>query len=281
MTYIFDHIFKTGGTTFNLSYLSAAFQPEEIFIVRGFRDANRQDIEHLIGLPESEKAKLKVVAGHKTGRLRVAFRQARFITMLRDPVERAISGYLHARLHPDARDIIGQTLEDKRIGLAEFVERDMFASYYADFVSLHNWQAQTVLGNDIPSDVSEKTIADRLKKRFYLVGYTEALELFIVFLHVTAGFPLVLFNNRLVRKERSTFEATARDIQTIKRWSQLDALVYRYARREFDRRMAEIWSHEVQALYREYISALTQYREQTAGDYNIAPVRFVASVCRA
>src|SRR5437899_22528 len=188
MTYIFDHIFKTGGTTFNLSYLSEAFQPEEIFIVRGFRDANRQDIERLLGLPESEKAKLKVIAGHNTGRLRAAFPDARFITMLREPVERAISGYLHARFHPDARDIIGQTLRLKLIGLAEFVEQDMFASCYADFVSLHNWQAHTVLGTDIASNVCEETITDRLKSRFYVVGYTEAFELFLFYLHVTGGF---------------------------------------------------------------------------------------------
>lgn len=70
MTYIFMHIAKTGGTTFNLSYLPAAFNPDEVFVLRGFRAFNIEDREWLSHLPEWQKRRFKMIAGHNTASLR-------------------------------------------------------------------------------------------------------------------------------------------------------------------------------------------------------------------
>lgn len=274
MTYIFEHIFKTGGTTFNLSYLLGAFPQEEVVIVRGFRDTNREDLERLMALPEGEKRRIKVIAGHNTGRLRPYYPDARFITIVRDPIGRAISGYLHAKHHPDAWQCAGHLISENQISLAEFIRDDVFARQYAEFVSMHDGQAKTVLGPDYSSELGEEAITKIIRSRYYLVGQTERLELLLVCLHVLADFPLILFNNRLVRKERNSFQPGAEDLAAIQRYSRVDGLLHQCVCREFDRRVKEVWNEDTELLYQEYLAALNSFRLETKGIETVAPVLF-------
>jgi hypothetical protein len=276
MGYIFDHIFKTAGTTFNLSYLPGAFEPQRVFVVRGMRDPNRQDLEKLSALPPEERSRLQIIAGHNTGRLRPAYPEARFLTLVRDPAERAISGYLHAAFHRDAFEIVGREIQERGMGLSEFVEQDLFARRYAGFVSLHDWQAKTLLGLENLSLAagSETAVTEAIRSRFYLAGYTEAFELFLFFLHVTEGFPLVLFNNRLVRKERRSFVPADGDLAVIERYSRYDRVVYNCVKREFDRQVSEIWTPALGRQYEEYRSALKAFQNETGGAMGAEPVRY-------
>src|SRR5579864_6822843 len=243
--YIFDHIYKTGGTTFNLAYLPGAFEPEETLVLRGFRDENLADLKKVRTLSPEELQPLRVIAGHNAGQLRGAFSQkARFLTLVRDPEIRAISGYVHALLHSDAYDIIGRELQEQGIGLSQFIEQDLFARRYADFVSFHNGQARVLLGEEGLSNPrpTDEWITETIRSRFYLVGYTEAFELFLFMLHIIENFPLVLFSNRLVRPERPSWRVTDADLATIELHGRLDQQVYDCVRREFDRNVAAIWT---------------------------------------
>ncbi|MEX2301078.1 MAG: hypothetical protein WD733_09090 [Bryobacterales bacterium] len=267
--YIFDHIFKTGGTTFDQSYLRAGFRAEEYVILRGSPRENAEDQHRLQSLAEAEKRKLRVVAGHNSGTLRDTFPEAKLLTLVRDPAARAISGYLHARFHPDSRAIIGQHMDERGTSLQEFVEADLFASRYEPFVSVQDWQAKTLLGEayGVADLAREESVAEAIQRRFWLVGYTEALELFVFYLHRTEGFPLVLFNNRLVRGDQRLVP-TPQDLATIRRFNLADEAVYRAARKEFDRRVAAIWNDEVEQDYRWYMNRLSSFRRVSGGDPN-------------
>jgi len=274
MTYIFDHIFKTGGTTFNLSYLLGAFPRNEVVIVRGFRDPNREDLERLMALPDEEKRRIKIIAGHNTGRLRPYYPDARFITIVRNPIDRGISGYLHVKHHPDAWQNRGRLIWENQIGLAEFIRDDIFAGERAPSVSMHDGQAKTVLGPDYSPDLGEEAVIEIIRSRYYLLGATERLELLLVCLHVLAGFPLVLFNNRLVRKERESFQPSAEDLAAIERYNRVDSLLHRCVCREFDRRIKELWSENTELLYQRYLAALNRFRLETKGIESVTPVLF-------
>ena len=117
--FIFEHIPKTAGTTFNLSYLAAAFPSEEIIIVPGYARQNREGLDNLIARPLSERLRLKMIAGHNTGLLRPHFPAARWLTLVRDPVERVISSYLHSRFHVDTRETRGKEIESSKLSVAQ------------------------------------------------------------------------------------------------------------------------------------------------------------------
>jgi hypothetical protein len=280
--YILDHIYKTGGTTFNFSYLLAAFDPDRVLIVRGFLAENTEDLQRLAVLPEDEKRRWTIIAGHNTGRLRPHFPDAKFLTLLRDPVERAVSGYLHALYHHDAWDVIGREITESSMSLAHFVQTDFFAQRHAEFFSLHDWQAKVLLGAKLADlDLNDaEALTEAIASRFYLAGYTEALELVLFVLHVTDGFPLVLFNNRLVRAEHRTFQPSPADLAEIERHNQRDWAVYRAVRELFDWRVATIWNDARAALWREYNDALESFRRESGGDPNQARIFRTADASR-
>ncbi|HXI38580.1 MAG TPA: hypothetical protein VNH18_29300 [Bryobacteraceae bacterium] len=274
--YIFDHIYKTAGTTFNEAYLPGAFESEQIFVLRGLRDKNLEDLKKLRSLSKEKLETLQVIAGHNAGQLRDAFRRdIRFLTLVRNPTARAISGYLHALHHDDARKIIGSELQEQNIGLSQFIEEDLFARRYADFVSLHDWQARVLLGaENLSSGLrTDGEITEVIRSRYHLVGYTEAFETFLFMLHVTEKFPLVLFSNRLVRPERRSWTCTTTDLATIDRYSRLDRQVYNCVVKEFDRRVSAVWTSSLAQQYEQYRTALREFQEQRSHNF-LASERF-------
>lgn len=256
--YIFDHIFKTAGTTF-VAYLTAAFSPSEIFVVNGFRDENERDLQCLAALPEEQKAQFKVIAGHNAGRLRSCFPDAKFLTLVRDPVDRAVSGYLHAKHHGDAWESVGHLIAERDMGIAEFIREDVFAREYAPFHSFHDWQAKTVL-EAFTAPPADGDIAAIAKSRFRVIGVTDQFEKFLMCLHLAEGFPLAMFHNRLVRKERQEFQLDAEGLAAIEQNSHMDRLVYEVVRREFDLALLKVWDSDAESRYREYLSGLRLFQ---------------------
>jgi Sulfotransferase family len=263
-------VFKTGGTSFNLSYLPAAFLAEETFVLRGSREPNREDLRRALTFSNEQRSQLKMIAGHNTGELRSSYPNARFLSLARDPVARSISAYLHCKHHEDSWELTGRKMEENNMSLAEFVEANWFDK-------AHNFQTRLLLGAEVASDPAPKSDAEitaAIRSRFHLIGYTEALELFLFYLHVTDGFPLVLFNKRLVRKEASTFQPTEEDLKVIEHYNRLDREFYRCARNEFDRKVAEVRTKETARLYGKYLEALELYRRTTQGNQYATPLRW-------
>ena len=256
--YIFEHIPKTAGTTFQFAYIMAAFQEGEFLIT----DSLDQELSRLS--PE-QRASLKVIAGHRAECCRPVFPEARWLTLVRNPVDRAISVYLHARYHPDAWDLIGRETNERNISLVRFVEEDIFFRRGGEPGSVHNQQTRILLGQAYDPLVLQDraAVTDLIRSRFYLCGCTESFELFLFFLHITEGWPLVLFTNRLVRKERTTFEPSADGLAAIEYHNRDDSIVYDCVRAEFDRRVAGIWSDATAARYGEYLKELETFRRNS------------------
>lgn len=268
--FIFDHIYKTGGTTFHHSYLQAAFRPHERFVMLGTMEEVADSRRRLLALPPEEKRTLRVVAGHKAGMLRGSFAGARFLTLVREPVARVVSVYLYACSRPVNREILKRHLGKDAVTLREFVEADILGKLRDPFLSVHDWQARTLLGEDLPAvdGMDAASLMDAVGSRFRVVGYTEALELFLFFLHRTEGFPLALFNNRLVRGAGG-LRVTPEDLAAIHRFNAADTAVYRAVRQAFDRRVAEVWNDEVERDYRWYRARLDSFRHSSGGDPNM------------
>jgi hypothetical protein len=123
MTLVFQHIPKTAGTT--LSHVVARqFASHEIFHVR---DPNQPkaprysvacgSVEQFIALPESQRARFRCVLGHMHfGIHRYVPGPAKYLTILRDPVQRVLSQH-----DQYTRMVNSRELEARPLTLEQFI----------------------------------------------------------------------------------------------------------------------------------------------------------------
>jgi hypothetical protein len=246
---VFDHIPKTAGTTFRRSYLIAALPRDERWILSGENSA--EDIDRFLRLPAERRRRIRIVAGHYADGLRTHIPDARFVTIVRDPVDRAVSSYLHALFHPGG-ETLWPDVRQQQMSLREFVIK----------YERPNAQSIQLLGEGSFDDAQ---IRERLRLRYALVGYTEAFDQFVFLLHVLEGFPLCLYNNRLVRKERSTYAPAPEDVAFVRELNRQDLLTHQVIRAEFQQKV-EALSPARRATMERYLDALQQFRIATAGD---------------
>ena len=171
----------------------------------------------------------------------------RYMTVLRDPVDRVLSHYhFHARagelklkkiwealLAKDSEERGGEpvTFHDEtdfslEAGLARKV------TIYDNFMTRFLWGGETIFG-ELPPDA-----LDRAKENvasFWFVGIQERLDDSIVLLGRNLGIGLMPYHLRHVNQTRPQLEETSDQIrQLIAEHNQLDAELYRFARERFD-----------------------------------------------
>lgn len=247
---VFEHIPKTAGTTFNISYVRAAFLPQERFIVSGEPGERERDFEQLMRMPKSERRKLRMVAGHYLEMFRLVEPEARYISLVRDPIRRVISAYRHFLSDPSldswARNQFGDHISLKD---------------YALHVWPSNQQAKTLLGGNY-EELTDAELKERLQERFHLVGLTEDFIGFLMYLHFTENMPLCLFNDRNIRHGHAV-EPTEADLEAIRQQNSLDIRLYEIIREDFSARYRRLVTPEMQALAERYRERLNVYRERT------------------
>lgn len=259
-TYIFNHIHKTAGTTFLLSYVASAFDEKDRFVIPGTRPENDRAIE---GLKQHRKNYL-IIGGHHAYKLRESYPHARFITLVREPVSRIVSLYLHMKFHPGFLDFLKKNNIDinlEELSIRQIVEGNISVLPGTTLSQGRNFQSRLLCYPD-PFNM------DTLFNRYYLVGISERLDEFIFALHVLDNFPLLLFNNRMVRKERENFQLTDEDRELIIEYNQDDILLYREAKSRFDRIMEEIKGAGFGELLDDYKEAIKGFQQLTGCDEN-------------
>src|SRR5262245_34850495 len=119
---IFLHLPKTGGTTLS-AILERQYRPDQVLPIRGDVRSNRGDMvfDVLRSVPQERIASLRLVSGHiPYGMHELLPAPSLYITLLRDPVQRALSQYRHV-------------LRDRTHYLHDLVVRNKMA--VEDFVS--------------------------------------------------------------------------------------------------------------------------------------------------
>ncbi len=254
-TYIFEHIPKTGGTTFLFSYVDWAFDEKDRFIIPGTEPENGREIDRLI----RNRKNYLIIGGHNTHRVREVYPDAKYITLVREPVSRIISLYLHLKYHPGVKQ---KYRVEEGTSLSRFIEERL----NLPMSRVSNYQARFL---SYPGPFSLNRIFDR----YHLIGITERLDEFIFALHVMDNFPLLLFTNRMVRKERKDFKLTEEERELIVRYNQDDILLYEEARRRFDRTIEEVKASGFGTLLTDYKKALKGFQKLNGNINRTIPYR--------
>jgi hypothetical protein len=227
---IFLHIPKTGGITLQ-SVINAQYPAERVYSIGA--DINA-DIRRLRALPEAERHRLQVVQGHMSfGLHQFLAPGARYVTILRDPVARALSDYYYVTgtpghpLHPAVRGM----------RLADYLDSGLTGQ-------LSNGQTRLLSGDHLNGDpgipgTAPMTADDlerakaNLRTHFAVAGMQEEFETTLCLMARVLGWRLRHYTRRNVGPRSGRPAVREDDILLIRERNALDLELYDFARSTF------------------------------------------------
>ena len=243
----FVHIPKTAGTTLN-AVLAHQYSPGEIYeimmrgmswIVPGSTMISRPLISfskiHRLKSALRHRSDLRVIRGHFDLSIRKLLpATARFFTLLRDPVERAISHYYHYRCRTDdpIHPLAMKSTLMQWVGACGLVEMD-------------NGQTRRLAGEmNVPCGRLTLEMLDRAKsnlvRNFAVVGLTERFEESLILLQRAFDWPLRRFPRLNVGERPPWAEVDEEARQAIEDRNLFDLNLYRFAAALFERAVSGI-----------------------------------------
>jgi Sulfotransferase family len=228
---IFLHIPKTGGTTFS-RVLERQYRLAQSF----WSDMDRPSFQRFAKLRESERAKIRFAYGHLAfGFHELLPRPARYMTLLRDPVERAISHYYficRTPRHPFYREVT-----NRRMSLCDYIDSPISNQ-------LVNGQAWQIAGGCLnPDDPALlETAKANILGHFALVGLMESFDETLLIAKEIFGWsgPLRYVRQNVTRRRPSLDDISKNAVNLIHERNRVDMQLYQFARKrletEIDRR---------------------------------------------
>jgi hypothetical protein len=228
---IYLHLPKCGGTTLNRliewEYPSLrTFSIDPSFF--------RWSWYRLLQWPERRLARLRVIKGHMPFGIHTRLPQpAKYITVLREPVERVISEYYfarHYRLHPQHKRLQSLSLEQ-----------------YAATTPHHNLQTKLLAGRPGPrdflaGDCTDETLAAakfNLASHFTVAGLTERFDETLALFKVLLGWKLSHYTSFNITRARPDKDAVPPSTQRlIAEHNRYDVELYNHVVPLFDQALA-------------------------------------------
>lgn len=267
---IFIHLYKTGGTTLN-RIIEWEYKMSRICSVEP--TWWRWSYQRITRWSPRRLGKMEVFKGHMPfGLHRLIPRPANYITVLREPVERAISDYYFARRFKPHR----HHRASLQLSLEEF-----FTQKHE-----HNLQSRILAGPNshelFPSVCDAGTFAaakDNLARQFIVVGLTERFDETLALLKVRLGWKVRRYRSFRVADNRvAQHQIAATSLALIHERERFDIALYDYASSLFEKAIAA---------HREAVEAtlpsIRRAREMTSLDsrYYFASSIARAIICRA
>jgi len=224
---IFLHLPKCGGTTLN-RLIEWEYSPLEIFSL----DPSffRWSYARLSRTPIERFKRIRVFKGHMPFGLHERLpRPATYITVLREPIDRAISSYYYARsykLDPHHRMASKQSLE-------EYVRATPRDNVQTKLVAGHA-NGYDFLSGECTAEMLE-TAKRNLAEGFSLIGLTERFDESLVLAKILFGWQIRQYANFNVTSARPRKEAVPSAIQDlIAERFRFDIQLYAFAEQLFD-----------------------------------------------
>jgi len=223
---LFLHIPKTGGTTLR-SIISRQYAPATTYEI--INPIN----EHVVGFREksaAERLRYKMLHGHMSyGLHEFMSNDYVYITMLRDPLRRAVSDYAFVSsnaLHP-----LYENVKDMSFG--EYLTSGMTGQ-------LENGQTRLIAGDCAPGDIGIPTlrpITDQdferacinLERHFSVVGVLERFDESLVLMQQALGWKNPFYVRENVTGKGTKPHLSTKDLEIARTQNQYDMKLYAYA----------------------------------------------------
>lgn len=232
MLYIILHINKTAGTSLRHVVEMNYPDSEKLFVYPGAQPVSScwvDNIDNLKHIPEAKLARLKVMMGHVVFGIHEMFPlAAKYITVLRDPVDRVLSTYYHHRTKPGSP--LFERFNEPGFDIDAFLDMGLSA--------IDNRMTRVVSGREIPpfsvQDSDLEIAINNLHQHFALVllteHYQEGLQLLAERLNWQATSSAVL-NRSEGRRLRS--DHPDHSLQRIAELNRYDIKLYEYVKENF------------------------------------------------
>jgi hypothetical protein len=224
MHVIFLHIPKAAGSTL-LRILDRYYSKDSIFEIVGSR--LQETMAEFTSLPAARRAEIMLLRGHMPFGLHEYLPQpTTYITMLRDPAARVVSGYHFARKRP--AHYLYEPINGKNLDIERFVSTGVTTE-------TDNGQLRLLTGHidDIENGGCTRQLLDQAKsnlsKHFAVVGLSERFDESLLLMKRKLGWNrLPLYLKRNVAKQRPP-ELPQHVLSTIHKHNELDYELYEWA----------------------------------------------------
>ncbi|HEX9758729.1 MAG TPA: sulfotransferase family 2 domain-containing protein [Nitrospiria bacterium] len=231
-TLIFLHIPKAAGTTLH-QVLERQFHRKEVFTVDGAHVP--ESIEEFKNLSEEKKAKIKCLKGHLPFGLHENLPgKSKYITVLRNPVDRVISHYYFVLQTP--KHYLYRQVASKNLTLEQYVKGNLSSEINNGQTRLicGDPRVDTVSGNGPVSQATLEAAKRNLQEHFIGVGISERFDETVLMFRNLLGWENAYYAKENVTRNRSAKPDVAHDvIKAIEETNALDIELYAFGKELF------------------------------------------------
>ena len=232
---IFLHIPKAAGTTLR-TIIDRQFHEGAIFTFDGRSEYAFKNVH------KEEKARIRCVRGHIWFGLHEYLPQpSTYFTMLRDPVDRVISGYYYVFQNPF--HYLFDEVTSRNMSLKDFVSSGISWAQSNGQTCLISGIEETMLGTSYGNyghlspyvlEVAKKNLQDY----FTVVGLSERFDESLLLLKRTFGWKNIQYTKQNVNRKRLRKAEIPNDtLRLIEKYNELDIELYNFAKQLFERQI--------------------------------------------
>jgi hypothetical protein len=225
---VFLHIPKAAGTTLS-TILGRYYNKDKTFDIRGSR--LQESLTELAKLSASRRAEIMLLRGHMPFGLHQYLPQpTTYITMLRHPTTRAISGYYYIRTHP--RHKLNETINGKNIDIGTYVSSGLTSDTDNGQIRMLTGHIDDVEIGGCTRQMLEQAKAN-LSNHFAVVGLSEWFDESLILMKRRLGWNrLPLYAKRNVAEHKPP-ELPESVLNVIRKHNELDQELYEWAAARF------------------------------------------------